>query len=74
MLTLIDLMVISYGCIGFAAFLNIPQEHFKLVVDSVVWAFKHHERNISETGLAVCREMLLKIEGTVRVATSYHHR
>ena len=48
----------------FEAFLHIPAEHFKLVIDSVVWAFKHHERNISETGLAVCKELLGKIEGT----------
>jgi exportin-1 len=33
----------------FAALFNIPPEHQKLVVDSVVWAMKHTERNIADT-------------------------
>ena len=33
----------------FPALFNIPTEHQKLVVDSVVWAMKHTERNISDT-------------------------
>ena len=31
----------------FAALFAIPPEHHKLVVDSVVWAFKHTERDRS---------------------------
>lgn len=30
----------------FGTLFEIPPEHQKLVVDSVVWAFKHTERNI----------------------------
>jgi exportin-1 len=33
----------------FPALFNIPSEHQKLVVHSVVWAMKHTERNISDT-------------------------
>ena len=33
----------------FAALFAIPPEHHKLVVDSVVWAFKHTERTVAET-------------------------
>jgi exportin-1 len=33
----------------FPALFNIPPEHQKLVVHSVVWAMKHTERNISDT-------------------------
>ena len=33
----------------FPALFNIPPEHQKLVIDSVVWAMKHTERNISDT-------------------------
>jgi exportin-1 len=33
----------------FPALFNIPPEHQKLVVDSVVWAMKHTERNIADT-------------------------
>lgn len=32
----------------FRTLFEIPPEHQKLVVDSVVWAFKHTERNIGE--------------------------
>lgn len=32
--------------------------HFKLVIDSMVWAFKHTERQISETGLNILLELL----------------
>mgnify|MGYP000101639350 CR=1 FL=1 len=33
----------------FPALFNIPAQHQKLVVDAVVWAMKHTERNISDT-------------------------
>jgi exportin-1 len=39
--------MINHHC--FAALFNIPGEHQKLVVHSVVWAMKHTERNISDT-------------------------
>jgi len=37
----------------FPAFFEIPPEKFKLVIDSVVWAFKHSMRNIADTGLSI---------------------
>lgn len=37
----------------FKAFLNIPPAQFKLVFDSVVWAFKHTMRNVADTGLNI---------------------
>lgn len=36
----------------FQAFFAISAQHFKLVIDCIVWAFKHTERNIAETGYA----------------------
>eukprot|EP01114_Cavostelium_apophysatum_P018509 TRINITY_DN573_c0_g1_i3.p1 TRINITY_DN573_c0_g1~~TRINITY_DN573_c0_g1_i3.p1 ORF type:complete len:800 (-),score=222.53 TRINITY_DN573_c0_g1_i3:116-2515(-) len=45
----------------FQAFFTISPTHFKLVIDSVVWAFKHTERNISETGLNILLEMLQNV-------------
>ncbi|XP_067943682.1 exportin-1-like [Watersipora subatra] len=42
----------------FAAFLEIPPPQFKLVLDSVIWAFKHTMRNISEIGLDILYTML----------------
>ena len=30
----------------------------KLVVDSIVWAFRHTERNVAETGLDLLADLL----------------
>ena len=43
----------------FPALFNIPPEHQKLVVHSVVWAMKHTERNISDTVRILCNGQLL---------------
>ena len=32
-----------------------------MVVDSVVWAFKHTERTVAETGLEILHELLLNV-------------
>jgi len=45
----------------FQALFSIPPASFKLIIDSVVWAFKHTERNISETGLNILLELLKNI-------------
>ena len=37
----------------FEAFLNIPPAQFKLVFDSIVWAFKHTMRNVADMGLQI---------------------
>jgi exportin-1 len=50
------LQAINANC--FAAFFQMSPELFKLVVDSVVWAFKHMERTVSETGLTIMQELL----------------
>lgn len=33
-------------------------QQLKLVMDSIIWAFRHTERNIAETGLNLLLEML----------------
>jgi len=45
----------------FQALFMISSTHFKLVIDSIVWAFKHTERQISETGLNILFELLKNI-------------
>jgi exportin-1 len=45
-----------------AAFFMIPAPTFKIIIDSVVWAFKHTMRNIAETGLNILLEMWQNIE------------
>lgn len=43
----------------FKAFLSIPPNQFKLVFDSIVWAFKHTMRNVADTGLNILMQVRL---------------
>lgn len=52
----------------FKAFLNIPPAQFKLVFDSVVWAFKHTMRNVADTGLNI----LYKVRNTIENIYNMH--
>ncbi len=45
----------------FYALFSIPPHYQKLLIDSIVWAFKHTERNISETGLEILNELLQNV-------------
>ena len=45
----------------FYGLFSISAAHQKLVIDSIVWAFKHTERNICETGLEILQELLQNI-------------
>ncbi|KFK37753.1 hypothetical protein AALP_AA3G025500 [Arabis alpina] len=46
----------------FPALIQLSSEQLKLVMDSVIWAFRHTERNIAETGLSLLLEMLQKFQ------------
>lgn len=35
----------------FDVLISLPPEHFRLIVDAVVWAFKHTMRNVAEIGI-----------------------
>jgi exportin-1 len=58
----------------FAALFNIPADHQKLVVDSVVWAMKHTERNISDTGLDILNDLLINVGKTPNVAQGFYRQ
>ncbi|KAL1462770.1 hypothetical protein WDU94_014579 [Cyamophila willieti] len=45
----------------FPAFLLIPQPQFKLVLDSIIWAFKHTMRNVADTGLNILHQLLVNV-------------
>lgn len=45
----------------FPALLNIPAAEFKLVMDSIIWAFKHTMRNVADTGLEILYQLLQNI-------------
>ncbi|KAG7550928.1 Armadillo-type fold [Arabidopsis thaliana x Arabidopsis arenosa] len=42
----------------FPALIKLSSPQLKLVMDSIIWAFRHTERNIAETGLNLLLEML----------------
>jgi len=46
----------------FPVFMGIPAEQFKLIVDSVIWAFKHSMRNVAEIGLDILKDLLNKLQ------------
>lgn len=53
-----------YSFIKFCLCYDMPNvvyvldQQLKLVMDSIIWAFRHTERNIAETGLNLLLEML----------------
>ncbi|XP_076658878.1 exportin-1 emb [Halictus rubicundus] len=46
----------------FPAFLVIRPAQFKLVLDSIIWAFKHTMRNVADTGLQILHQLLQNVE------------
>jgi exportin-1 len=58
----------------FQALFGIQSEVVKLIIDSIVWAFKHTERNISETGLEILLELLQNLSRQPEVAQSFYQR
>lgn len=42
----------------FSALFKLSPQQLKLVMDSIMWAFRHTERNVAETGLNLLYEML----------------
>ncbi|KAG8217548.1 CRM1 C terminal-domain-containing protein [Butyriboletus roseoflavus] len=47
---------INFNC--FPALLGIPPNQFKLFMDSIIWAIKHTMRDIADTGLNLCLEVV----------------
>ncbi|KAI9637560.1 CRM1 C terminal-domain-containing protein [Dioszegia hungarica] len=50
------LRAINLTC--FASLLELPPAQFKLVMDSIVWAFKHTMRDIADMGLSIAYEIV----------------
>ncbi|KAL5568216.1 hypothetical protein UlMin_024791 [Ulmus minor] len=48
----------------FPALIHLSSQQLKLVVDSIIWAFRHTERNIAETGLNLLLEMLKNFQNS----------
>ena len=58
----------------FPALFNIPSTHQKLVIDAVVWAMKHTERNIADTGLDILHTLLLNVGRTPNIAQGFYQQ
>nr|CAD7437913.1 unnamed protein product [Timema bartmani] len=56
----------------FPAFLSIPPAQFKLVLDSIIWAFKHTMRNVADTGLQILHQLLQNVEQHDQAAQSFY--
>ncbi|KAE8687335.1 hypothetical protein F3Y22_tig00111022pilonHSYRG00528 [Hibiscus syriacus] len=48
----------------FPALFQLSSQQLKLVMDSIIWAFRHTERNIAETGLNLLLEMLKNFQAS----------
>jgi exportin-1 len=55
----------------FYALFSIPANMQKLVIDSIVWAIKHTERNISETGLEILLALLRNVSSNAQIAQPF---
>ncbi|XP_012281075.1 exportin-1 [Orussus abietinus] len=64
------LQAVNVHC--FPAFLFIPPAQFKLVLDSIIWAFKHTMRNVADTGLQILHQLLQNIEHEEQAAQSFY--
>lgn len=54
------LRAVNQNC--FRALLDMSPDNFKLIIDSIVWAFRHTMKGVSKTGLQLLVEMLENVE------------
>uniref|UniRef100_A0A7S1TC72 Exportin-1 n=1 Tax=Compsopogon caeruleus TaxID=31354 RepID=A0A7S1TC72_9RHOD len=47
------------------------EQNFQLVINAIVWAFKHTEKNVAETGLQILLELLLNVEKSQYIGYFY---
>lgn len=56
----------------FAALVALAPPQFKLVLDSVIWAFKHTMRNVADTGYDILNGILLNIQNHPQAAQTFY--
>jgi len=56
------LLAITNHC--FQALLQLTPQQTKLVMDSIIWAIRHTERNVAETGLNLLLQMLTSFQSS----------
>ncbi|GAB1601395.1 exportin-1-like [Argonauta hians] len=65
------LQATNYHCFP-AILLNIPPAQFKLVLDSIIWAFKHTMRNVADIGLDILYTFLQNVALLDSAAQSFY--
>ncbi|KAL6757535.1 exportin [Haematococcus lacustris] len=45
----------------FGTLMQFNSAQLKLIIDSIVWAFRHTERNVAETGLSLLQDLLSQV-------------
>ncbi|KAK9798116.1 hypothetical protein WJX73_000475 [Symbiochloris irregularis] len=63
------LRAITNNC--FSTLFAMSPDQLRLVINSIIWAFRHTERNIADTGLNLLLEMLVMFERS-KYATQFH--
>ncbi|AOA61915.1 Karyopherin transporter [Komagataella phaffii CBS 7435] len=60
--------------VNFNALLQLPTQAFQSFVDSILWAFKHNNREVEESGLTLAVELLKNIQdlGNNDFATAFY--
>jgi exportin-1 len=56
----------------FFGLFSMPLAQQKLLVDSIMWALKHTERNISETGLDILQELLTNLAPNPQISQPFY--
>jgi exportin-1 len=64
------LQAVNQHC--FPALLQIPPPQFKLILDSVIWAFKHTMRDVAEIGLEILLKLLINIREHQEAAQGFY--
>lgn len=57
----------------FQALLQLPVERFKIMLDSILWAARHHHPGMAETGLVTMTSLLENLQKTGMAGTFYQH-
>jgi len=56
----------------FQALISLAAPQFRLVLDTIIWAFKHTMRNVADTGLDILHSMLLNIQAHPTQAQTFY--
>ena len=64
------LQAVNQHC--FPALLQIQGPQFKLVLDSIIWAFKHTMRDVAEIGLEILLKLLQNIREHEEASQSFY--